>query len=228
MKNSPQDLILQQLKTRALLKQKVFDVTKFAFDELKEVLSQMPGIFNPSLVGSDERLNLEYADMGKFVVKLKVAGDVLAFNMHTNAFQFDREHKAWELAYIKENVARAYCGVINIYNFLSDSFLYNRQDDLGYLVARVFINGEGHFFVEGKRQRSMGVSGFGSSIISREAWLRIIETAMLYSLEFDLLVPPYDNMKIVSLAQMNDEIMKSRMRTGKRLGFGFNSDDVKQ
>ena len=208
MKNSPQDLILHQLKTRALLKQKVFDVTKYAFSELKEVLIMMPGLFNPALEGSDERLKLEFADMGQFVAKFKVAGDVLVFNMHTNAFQFDREHKAWELPYVKENGARAYCGIINIYNFLYDSFRYNRHDDLGYLVARIFINGEGHFFVEGKRQRSMGVSSFDSSIISREALLRIVETAMLYSLEFDLLVPPYDNMKIVSLAQMNEEIMQ--------------------
>lgn len=228
MKNSPQDLILHQLKTRALLKQKVFDVTKFAFGELKEVLSKMPAIFNPYLEDSDERLKIEYADLGQFVAKLKIAGDVLVFNMHTNAFQFDREHKVWELPYVKENGARCYCGVINIYNFLFDSFRYNRQDDLGYLVARVFVNGEGHFFVEGKRQRSMGLSGFETSVISREALLRIVETAMLYSLEFDLLVPPYDNMKIVSLAQMNEEIMQSRMRTGKRLGFVFNSDDVNQ
>lgn len=228
MKNSPQDLILHQLKTRAFLKQKVFDITQFAFGELKEVLSMMPEIFNPALEGSDERLKLEFFDLGQFVVRLKLAGDVLVFNMHTNAFQFDRDHKVWELPYVKENGARTYCGVINIFNFLNDSFRYNRMDDLGYLVARIFINGEGHFFVEGKRQRSMGLSGFGTSVMNREAWLRIIETAMLYSLEFDLLVPPYDNMKIISLAQMNEEIMQSKMRTGKRLGFVFNSDDVNQ
>lgn len=228
MKNSPQDLILHQLKTRALLKQKVFDITQFAFGELKEVLSMMPEIFNPALEESDDRLKLEFFDLGQFVVRLKMAGDVLVFNMHTNAFQFDRDHKVWELPYVKENGARTYCGVINIFNFLNDSFRYNRMDDLGYLVARIFINGEGHFFVEGKRQRSMGLSGFGTSVMNREAWLRIIETAMLYSLEFDLLVPPYDNVKIISLAQMNEEIMLSKMRTGKRLGFVFNSDDVNQ
>jgi hypothetical protein len=228
MKNSPKDLILHQLKTRSFLKQRVFDATKNTFVHLKEVLTQLPGVFNTDLNSIDYRLKLEFSDLGEFVSKLKVGGDVLVFNMHTNAFQFDRDHKVWELPYIKENGARTYCGVINIYNFLADSFRYNRHDDLGYLVARIFINGEGHFFVEGKRQRSMGLSGFGSSVISKEALLRIVETAMLYALEFDLLVPPYDSMKIVSLAQMNEEIMHSQMRTGKRLGFVFNSDDVNQ
>ena len=42
--------------------------------------------------------------------------------------------------------------MINIYNFLSDSFVYDRERDLGYLVARVFLNKEGHFFVQGKKQ----------------------------------------------------------------------------
>jgi hypothetical protein len=42
-----------------------------------------------------------------------------------------------------------YFGVVNVYNFLSDSFRYNRERDLGYLVARIFLNKEGHFFVQG-------------------------------------------------------------------------------
>ena len=44
---------------------------------------------------------------------------------------------------------RTYCGVINMYNFLSDSFKYNRENDLGYLIGRMFINKE-NTFVEGK------------------------------------------------------------------------------
>jgi hypothetical protein len=45
-------------------------------------------------------------------------------------------------------------------------------------------------------------------------------------LEFDLLVPPYDMVKIASVAQMNSKIDSSKLQTGKRLGFKFNSDDV--
>ena len=42
--------------------------------------------------------------------------------------------------------------MINIYNFLADSFKYNRLNDVGYLVGRVFLNKDLHYFVEGKRQ----------------------------------------------------------------------------
>ena len=228
MTHSIQKQIVEQLRTRVALKHKVFDKTVESFKELKEVLSGMPAKFNPELADNDIRINLEYQDVAGYVAKLKVGGDILVFNMHTNAFHFDRDHKVWELPYAKDDMSRTYCGVINIYNFLYDSFRYGRNDDLGYLVARVFLNHEGHFFVEGKRQRTMGVSSFGKTMLNKMEWTCIVETAMLYSLEFDLLVPPYDNMKIISLAQMNEEIVQSRLRTGKRLGFVFNSDDVIQ
>lgn len=228
MKASLQDRISEQLSTRAALKQGVFDTTLASFGELKEVLQTFPDRFNPGLVDKDERLLLQYEEVGAHVAKLKVAGDVLVFFMHTNAFMFDREHKVWEQDYAKENMARAYTGVINIYNFLYDSFRYGRPDDLGYMVARVFVNREKAFFVEGKRQRSMGVSGFGKAELDGDNWRKIVETAMLYSLEFDLLVPPYDNMSVLTMAQLSEEIMQSRQRTGKRLGFLFNSDDVRQ
>jgi hypothetical protein len=116
--------------------------------------------------------------------------------------------------------------MINVYNFLTDSFKYNRNDDLGYLIGRLFVNRENHYFVEGKRQMGFLYNNFGQAIISSDAIKRIIESAMLYSLEFDLLVPPYDMVKIASVAQMNSKIESSKLQTGKRLGFKFNSDDV--
>jgi hypothetical protein len=48
----------------------------------------------------------------------------------------------------------------------------------------------------------------------------------MYAIEFDLLVPPYDHVKIASVAQLNEKMEYSRMKTGKRLGFKFNSDDI--
>ncbi|TAJ10456.1 hypothetical protein DMA11_18920 [Marinilabiliaceae bacterium JC017] len=225
--NKIQAGILKLLNEKANLKQHVFDSTHGKFKLLKEVLKNIEQEYNDLIVHLDKRVHLKYTDNGQFVIQLKIAGDVLVFYMHSNTFEFDRDHEVWKLPYAQENLLNSYCGVINIYNFLHDSFYYNRQDDLGYLVARVFINRDGSFFVEGKRQKGMGVNHFGEKILDHENWRKIVETAMQYSLEFDLLVPPYDDMKIVSLQQMNEEVMHSRMQTGKRLGFVYNSDDVK-
>lgn len=222
-----QDPILTILVQKSSLKQKVFDSTFESFGLLKSVLQDIADHYNSLLTGVDPRIRLEFHDRGEFVALLKVAGDTLVFHMHSNAFEFDRENKLWELEYIQSNPLNSYVGQIQIYNFLSDSFRYNREEDLGYLIARVFVNQEKHFFVEGKRQKGMGMNQFGTSVLDHGTLKKIVEAAIVYSLQFDLLIQPYDNVKIISLLQVNTEIMNSKMQTGKRLGFQYKTDDVK-
>lgn len=218
--------IIATLREKSVLKQKVYDNTLEAFSNVKDVLKGMAKELNSSIEGLDPRVKLEYIDRSSFDAQLKVAGDLLLFSMHSNIFQFDREHPAWKTAYIQKNKYNAYSGIINIYNFLADSFKYSRQDDLGYLIARIFINHEKQYFVEGKRQMGMLFTNYGSEEISKQSMQVIISTAIQYALEFDLLVPPYDAVKIASVGQAEAKIQHSRVITGKRLGFQFNSDDV--
>jgi hypothetical protein len=218
--------IIGTLKEKSLLKQKVYDNTFESFNIAKDVLKSLSKEINASIIGADPRIRLEYTDRSNFDAQIKVAGDILLFSMHSNIFQFDREHPAWKTSYIQKNKFNAYSGIINIYNYLADSFKYSRQDDLGYLIARIFINHEKQYFVEGKRQMGMLFTNFGSEEISRQSLQLIISTAILYALEFDLLVPPYDAVKIATVGQAEAKIQHSRVITGKRLGFQFNSDDV--
>jgi hypothetical protein len=218
--------IISTLKEKSILKQRVFDNTFDSFSGVKDVLRSLAKDVNSNLVGIDSRIKLEYTDRSNFDAQIKVAGDILLFSMHSNIFQFDREHPAWKTAYIQKNKYNAYSGIINIYNFLADSFKYSRQDDLGYLIARIFINHEKQYLVEGKRQMGMLFTNYGNEEISRQALHVIITTAIQYSLEFDLLVPPYDAVKIATVGQAEAKIQHSRVITGKRLGFQFNSDDV--
>jgi hypothetical protein len=218
--------IIGTLKEKSQLKQKVYDNTFESFCDVKEVLKGLAKELNGSLAGTDSRIKVEYTDRSNFDAQIKVAADILLFSMHSNIFQFDREHPAWKTAYIQKNKYNAYSGIINIYNFLADSFRYSRQDDLGYLIARIFINHEKQYFVEGKRQMGMLFTNYGSEAISKQSLQLIISTAIQYSLEFDLLVPPYDTVKIATVGQAEAKIQHSRVITGKRLGFQFNSDDV--
>lgn len=221
-----QDLITNNLAIKANLKQVVYDNTLESFNLLKEVLLEIEDSCNLKLRGVDKRVQLDYKDRGKFEAQLKIAGDLLIFSMHSNIFEFNREHGVWKTSYVQKDKTNSYCGIINIYNFLSDSFKYNRSDDLGYLIARLFVNKEKRYFVEGKRQLGFLYSNFGKETIDKKALLKIIQTAIIYAMEFDLLVPPYDHVKIASVAQMNRKIQSSILQTGKRLGFQFNSDDV--
>ncbi len=219
-------MIVDTLKSKSVLKEKVFDNTAEAFMLVKEILKNLSREVNINLSGIDPRIRMEYTDRSTFDAQLKVAGDMLLFSMHSNIFQFDREHPAWKTAYIQKNKFNAYSGIINIYNFLADSFKYSRLDDLGYLIARIFINHENQYFVEGKRQMGMLFTNYGNEEYSKEALQTIVYTAINYSLEFDLLVPPYDTIKIASVGQAESKIQHSKLITGKRLGFLFNSDDV--
>lgn len=218
--------IITTLKEKSILKQKVYDNTFQSFCTVKEVLKSLSKEINSNLAGTDSRIKLEYTDRSNFDAQIKVAGDVLLFSMHSNIFQFDRDHPVWKTTYVQKNRFNAYSGIINIYNFLADSFRYSRLDDLGYLIARIFINHEKQYFVEGKRQMGMLFTNYGTEEINKQSIQLIITTAINYALEFDLLVPPYDTVKIATVGQAEAKIQHSRVITGKRLGFQFNSDDV--
>lgn len=221
-----QELILKTLTEKSIVKQKVYDNTFEVFQILKEVLREITEDYNKNLKKCDKRICFEFRDTEKFECELQIAGDMLIFNMHTNVFEFDRSHGVWKISYVQDNEMSSYSGIINVYNFLSDSYKYSRLDDLGYLIARLFVNREKHYFVEGKRQMGFLYNNFGNDTIDKESLRKIVESAILYTLNFDLLVPPYDNVKIASVAQMMERKNNSKVITGKRVGFQYRSDDV--
>ena len=87
------------------------------------------------------------------------------------------------------------------------------------------MNKDKYFLVEGKRQKR-SVRSFGKSQLTKEELVSVIETAILYTLSFDLLVPPFDLVKVASVEQINDKIESAKLQTGKRMGYKYNSDDV--
>lgn len=218
---------LEALVIKAGIKQKVYNNTLQTFKIMKKVLSQLEKDYKNIIQNKLTDASMpHYHDRGPFEAEFKVGGDLLLFSMHSNVFQFDDKHPVWQTEYLKDDPMNSYCGVINIYNFLADSFKYNRVNDIGYLVARIFVNKDNHFFVEGKRQSDEVVKDFAIDTISPGILRQIIETAIQYSIEFDLLLPLYDQVKMATVDQMREKISHSKMVTGKRLGFGFNSDDV--
>jgi hypothetical protein len=222
---STHDTILQVLKEKSSMKQDVYARNLEVFRMLRETVIEFADTLKPQASGIDKRLIVEYRNKSEFEFELRVAGDILIFSVHTNVFEFDNSHPMWKTSYIKENAARSYCGMINIYNFLSDSFKYNRYNDLGYLVARIFVNHEGHYFVEGKRQLGFLYNDFAASTISKEDLRKILESAVLYCLDFDLFTPPYDEVKVISLAQVLETSAMMSVKTGKRLGFRYQADN---
>ena len=228
MDKSPlREKILATIINKSTLKQHIFDNAFTTFNELKDVLFEIASELDDDLDGKlDKRVRIEYRDRGKFEAQLQIASDLLIFRMHTDVFEFDSNHIIWQNEYVQRERDNSYCGVIDIYNFLSDSFKFNRNADEGYLIGRIFINREKCFFVEGKRQTSVRPMAFGKEKITREDLVAIMEAAINYAINFDLLVPSYEDNKRVTVDQFNSKMDNSKFITGKRIGYDFNVDDI--
>ena len=67
---------------------------------------------------------------------------------------------------------------------------------------------------------------FGKAEIDREALIGILEPAIWFALNFDLLMPPYEDNKRVTVDQFNTKMDNSKFVTGKRLDYDFDVEDI--
>ena len=118
--SSPREKIINLLNVKSVIKSQIFDQGLEVFNVLKDVLSEMSNDLNDMLENSSSRrVRLEYRDRGKFEAELKFADDVLVFSLHTDIFEFDRDHPVWKNSYARNNPYNTYCGVVNVYNIWS-------------------------------------------------------------------------------------------------------------
>lgn len=218
-----EDLIV----SKACMKQDVYATTKSVFEELRDVLSEIERDLLNFIQEKDKRVKIDLKMPGEFEADLYFGGDLLVFAMHSNVFTFPGEHFVHKNPYVKKDARNAYVGEINIYNFLADSYRYHRMNDSGYLLARIFVNRERHFFVEGKRQLGYKFNDFANARLDRAAIKQIVEESMHYAIEFDLFVQPYGQVKEVSVADMSQLSQNQKLKTGKRLGFQFSAEENK-
>ena len=211
--------IIKLLATKSVAKYKAYDNTMHVFNEIKKELQTLVLDLKSELKVLGEDIPVEYKEVGEYEIEFKVAGDLLLFYMHTNIFEFPKSHSVRQQSYVIEESSRAYCGIISVYNFLADSFKYNRVNDVGYLIGRIFVNMDFNFLVEGKRQMGFIFNNYGVQKMDNKSLKKIIETALKYSIELDLIVPPYQSVSIVSVQEMKNITSSVSLKTGKPLGF---------
>lgn len=216
--------LFSQLVEKGTIKQKVFQQTQEAFVMFKDALRELSEEYERVNPDKEMEIPVEFSEKGEFEVQLKFAGDVLVFMMHTNVFEFPRDHIIQKTSYVKEDPNRSFCGVIHIFNFLRDSFKYRRVNDVGYLIGRVFINKDQHFYIDGKKELRLLPNNFVDTELDRDKVCAVIEQAMKYTINFDLLTPPYDDIKEVRAMEFLTALDSMQIKTGKRLGFKFQAD----
>ena len=216
--------ICQLLIQKGELKQQIYSSTLESMELFKQCAKEFEDYYEENCAEQHPRVTVDYNGKNLHEFKLRFAGDVLIFLMHTNIFEFPRDHEVMKTPYIREDQTRSYCGVIHIFNFLSDSFRYNRINDSGYMIGRIFINKDKHFYVEGKRELAKVLNNFNNRELDKQSVEEILMSAIQYTINFDL--PEYSNLVEISvndILQIEDQNMI--LKTGKRLGFRFEPDD---
>ncbi|GJM27603.1 MAG: hypothetical protein DHS20C17_02380 [Cyclobacteriaceae bacterium] len=215
--------ILRQLKEKAGIKQLVYRNTLKAFEQMRDQGRQISDELREIVNQMDSSIAIEYEELGEFEFRLKFGGDILIFYMQSNIITFKDDFPLMQRPSIAEDPSRRYFGHITIYNFLADSIKYSRLNDPGYLIARMLINKENHFYVEGSGQLNFLFQDLEQNLITSD-WLRlIIEKSMSEAMDKDLIGANYPDIRFITLKQkLNQNLVAIR---GEKIGFQLSTED---
>lgn len=215
--------IISLLMNKAALKQDIADYSENVLNDFKQVMQEELDELGNSV--GDKRVRLKMEETGDHEFRVFVGSDVLVFQLHYNVFRLPDENPLWKTDYLQKDESNGYFGIINIYNFLAESFEQKRMNDAGYLIGRVFMNKEKHFMVEGKGQLGFLFRDLANSNLNKDIVRHILQVSIAYAIEFELVTPPYEMIQQVSVMQIQAISSNLQVATGKRLGFKFSSEN---
>jgi hypothetical protein len=217
--NSEQDpinCIKNLLEGKSIAKQATYRFVVDAFavlsNEAKRVVDELTRRVHPD----DKDVTVEYNMISEHEFDVKLAGDMLIFVMHTNIVTFEDTHAIMKEEYITQNEVNRYFGQIMIYNFMADSLKFNRTNDPGYLLARLMINHDNRFFIEGEKELSE-FNKISEEPITEEVLLKIVKIVLRMAIENDLIAPPFMDVKSITLHQKRAHT--PQLGGGQKIGF---------
>ncbi|MCH2224878.1 MAG: hypothetical protein MK066_08930, partial [Crocinitomicaceae bacterium] len=192
--------IIDLLINKAAVKQDVAGYSERILRGFKEMMTIELDELRKNI--NDQRIRLKFEDKGKYEFRVSIGSDVLVFQLHRNIFRLPDDNPLWKTDYLQQNGANGYFGIINIYNFLAESFEQNRYNDPGYLIGRVLMNHEEHFMVEGKGQLGFLFRDLENSKLNQDIIRHILQVSISHAIDFDLITPPYNTVQEVSVMQV--------------------------
>jgi hypothetical protein len=213
------------LTTKSVMKQNIFHHTIEAFRMLHQVCEKIIHDLKEKISPIDPRVTFYFKEFNIHSFQIKVAGDILQFDMHTNVFEFPSGHPIRKHSRLIKDPDLGYAGIITVYNFMADSFKYNRVQDLGILAARIFINKEKNILLETKYTEGYRMENFTEGPFNESIFKQVLLDLMYFAIEDDLPVPPFQNVFQVTVGEVQEKAGSTILRTGKRLGFSKTDDD---
>jgi hypothetical protein len=210
-------ILLNLLHDKALLKQEVIGGAHEKFNMFKQLMADEVKNLGAKL--SDKRIRMQFIDKGINECHVLAGSDALVFHLHTNVFTLPSEHPFWKHSYLKKDFSKGYFGVIYVYNFLAKSILQQHLDDGGGLIARIFINKDGMFFIEGSQQIAEKYLRLGRHKFNEKTAKEIFLLTAISAVNVDLTIPNYEDVNAISVEQLQEISSNLGIHTAKKLGF---------
>lgn len=213
----PLEYIQRMLESKSTAKQITYKNLLAAFNLLSKESKRVALELKKKIRPGDEDVTIDFKAINEHEFHLKLAGDLLIFVLHTNIVTFAEDHPVMKESYIKEKEVNRYFGQIMIYNFMSDSLKYNRVNDPGYLLARLLINHEGRYVIEGEGRLNALYNKISGEPISEAELTILVKLALTIAIENDLMAPPYPQVKFITLYQKLEKTLE--LGAGQKIGF---------
>jgi len=215
------NLIADGLAQKASAKQAIFRATSATFNLLRNVTQELcVELTQRVTAGEDASVKIEYQPINEMEFHVRFSGDLLIFVMHSNIITFPESFAPLGTSYVEADFRRRYFGHIMAYNFMADSIRYQRLNDPGYLLGRLLVNIDSHYYLEGVRQLELPNPDMSRNIITTEAMRLFVESAMIAAINNDLLAPPLEDIQKISVKQKLENQQVSR---GSKVGFSFSN-----
>jgi hypothetical protein len=212
------DQIFEGLKQKSSVKQTIYRNTKEIFERMKLVSIELAKNLSERMAPVDANVMIEFKNVNEFEFQVKFSGDLLVFVMHSNIVTLPQEHAVMNNAYVKQDFSRGYFGHIMAYNFMADSIKYSRMSDPGYLLGRMLINVDCHFFLEGVKEMDLSKQDISKNKVTDKLLRLIVESAMIACINNDLMAP---ELEVIQKISVRDKIENQQVSKGTKLGFDF-------
>ncbi|MFZ1807633.1 MAG: hypothetical protein WAU36_10445 [Cyclobacteriaceae bacterium] len=211
------------LENKSVAKQITYKNLLAAFSVLANESKRIVDSLSEEEKMDENDVTVDFIEVNEHEFQVKLAGDLLIFVLHTNIVTFEETHAAMQLPYCRENEINRYFGQIMVYNFMSDSIRYNRVNDPGYLVARILINHENRFLVEGEGRLGFLFKQISSKAIEPADLNAIAQHSLTTAIENDLMAPPFPQVRFITLHQKLEKT--SELGAGQKIGFRMNYEN---
>ncbi|HYG01919.1 MAG TPA: hypothetical protein VD927_05700 [Chryseosolibacter sp.] len=214
--DDPVKFIKEMLENKSTAKQTTYKNILYAFSVLTSEARAIIGDLKRRINPADPDVTIDFNLINQNEFDIKLAGDMLIFVMNSNIVTFEDSHPILKNEYIIERDVNRYFGQVMIYNFMSDSMKYNRMNDPGYLLARLMINHENRFFIEGERELSE-FNNISNEPITDDILAYLVKVVLKMAIENDLVAPSFTDVKSITLNQKKDHTME--MGGAHKIGF---------